>query len=139
MVLFTKEPSSQSALKYRKSLFLGTFFLIQCFTKASCFFFLTGLLYSYVIVPILCLCQYKKTKMLSQRRAIGCIDVAGSLKMRVPPTSIGTILATLKSDVVATMCQRSVKVVTTSQSRNFIDLQRLFDVASKSPQLIFTQ
>ena len=40
--------------------------------------------------------------------------------MKVPPTILDNVVATLLSDVVVTLWQRSTKVVTTSQSRNVL-------------------
>ena len=40
--------------------------------------------------------------------------------MKVPPTILDNVVATLLSDVVVTLWQRSPKVVTTSQSLNVL-------------------
>ena len=53
---------------------------------------------------------------LSQLRTFGRIDAVSSLEMKVLPTSVDNVVATLKSDVVATLCQRISNVVTTLQS-----------------------
>ena len=44
---------------------------------------------------------------LSQRRAIGWIDVASLLEMNASPTSVDNVLATLKCDVGVTLWQLS--------------------------------
>ena len=53
----------------------------------------------------------------TQRR---CDNVASSMEMKVSPTSVENIVARLKSDVVTTLRQRSVNVVTTFGSRSFL-------------------
>ena len=56
---------------------------------------------------------------LSQPRMIGFIDIVRSLEMKVLPTSVDNVVATLRRDVVATFWQSSANVVTTLQSRYF--------------------
>ena len=55
---------------------------------------------------------------LSQCQMIGCIDVDSWLKMKVSPKSVDKVVATLRSNITATLWQRKANVVTTLQSRN---------------------
>ena len=68
---------------------------------------------------------------LSQRRKISCIEVVSLLEMTVSPTSVDNVVATLRIDIVATLCQLC-KAVTLKSA-----LQRFFNFASTSLQLIF--
>lgn len=58
----------------------------------------------------------------SQRRTIGCIDIVSSLEMKVLPTSVDNVVATLKSDIVVTLWERNANVVATLQCHNFIQV-----------------
>ena len=40
---------------------------------------------------------------LSRHCTIGCIDIFSSLETKVSPTSVDNVVATLRSDVVATL------------------------------------
>ena len=76
---------------------------------------------------------------LWQRRMIGFVDVVSSLKMKFSTMSVDNVVATLKSDIVATLREGSANVVTTLQSRYFTKwlTTSFFNDASTSSQLKF--
>lgn len=58
----------------------------------------------------------------SQHRTFRFIDVVNLLEMKVLPTSVDNVVATLKSDIVVTLWERNANVVATLQCHNFIQV-----------------
>ena len=66
---------------------------------------------------------------LSKRQTIGCINVVSSLERKDLLMSVDNVVAPLRSNVVATLWQRSANIVTTSEAGSvqciFLKLRQL--------------
>ena len=70
-------------------------------------------------------------RALPQLQTICCINVVSFVGMKISPTLTENVVATLKSDVEATLRQRGANIVTTLQSNNFKNaLQHLLNITS---------
>ena len=60
--------------------------------------------------------QQTQRTTLSKRQTIGCINVVSSLERKDLLMSVDNVVAPLRSNVVATLWQRSANIVTTSEA-----------------------